>query len=197
MNDYYSNLKQAFEIETDAIEKALKQIDKEQFNKALELLFNAKRIGSSGCGHSGIICMHFAHLMRCIGLTSSFLSPAEALHGAIGFLKENDVIILASRGGKTKELLPIIEVCKKEKIKIIGITENLDSEIAKNSDAVIKMHVTRETDKWNSQGTTSSTVLAVIFHALQSALIEMTGFKNEQFAVIHPHGAVGERLNKK
>lgn len=197
MKDYTNSLTQAFEIEADAICKALEQIDKEQFNKALELLFNAKRIGSSGCGHSGIISMHFAHLMRCIGLTASFLSPAEALHGAIGFLREGDVIVLSSRGGKTKELLPIIDVCKKENIKIIGITENLDSEIARNSDAVIKMSVTRETDKWNSQGTTSSTVLAVIFHALQSALIEMTGFKNEQFAVIHPHGAVGERLNKK
>ncbi len=195
--DIKSILNQTFDIEADAINQALKNIDEKEFEKALNLLYNAQRIGSSGCGHSGIICMHFAHLMRCIGLTASFLSPAEALHGAIGFLRENDVIVLASRGGKTKELLPIIDVCKKEKIKIIGITENLDSEIAKNSDAVIKMHVTRETDKYNSQGTTSSTVLAVIFHALQSALIEMTGFKNEQFAVIHPHGAVGERLNKK
>ena len=197
MIDFKAVLNQTFDIEADAIAQALKQIDQAEFEKALDILYNAKRIGCSGCGHSGIICMHFAHLMRCINLTAAFLSPAEALHGAIGFLKEGDVIVLASRGGKTKELLPIIDVCKKEKIKIIGITENLDSEIAKSSDAVIKMSITRETDKWNSQGTTSSTVLAVIFHALQSALIEMTGFKNEQFAVIHPHGAVGERLNKK
>jgi D-arabinose 5-phosphate isomerase GutQ len=62
---------------------------------------------------------------------------------------------------------------------------------------VLKQYVNRETDKYNSQGTTSSTALCVIFHALQTALIEETGYKNEQFAVIHPGGAVGERLNKK
>ena len=193
---YLSSLNQTFAIEADAIAQAAQRIDGEQFDKAVDLLYNAERIGASGCGHSGIICTHFAHLMRCIGFTAAFLSPAEALHGAIGFLKRNDVIVLASRGGKTKELLPIIEVCKKKEIKIIGITENTDSEIAKSADAVIKMFVTRETDKNNSQGTTSSTVLAVIFHALQAALIEKTGFDNEDFAVIHPNGAVGERLNK-
>ena len=105
-------------------------------------------------------------------------------------------MVLASRGGKTKELLPIIDICKKKNVKIIAITENLLSPLAENADVVLKQHVNRETDKYNCQGTTSSTALAVIFHVLQTALIEETGFKNEQFAAIHPGGAVGERLNK-
>ena len=164
--------------------------------KAVELLKNAPRIGTAGCGHSGIICQHFAHLMCCIELSARFISPAEAVHGATGYLKKDDVMVFASRGGKTKELLPILDICKAKGVKVITITENLESPLAEGADVVLKQYVNRETDKYNSQGTTSSTSLAVIFHLLQTALIEETDYKNEQFALIHPGGAVGERLNK-
>ena len=105
-------------------------------------------------------------------------------------------MIFASRGGKTKELLPILDICKKKGVNIITITENTDSPLAKEADVVLKQYVNKETDKYNSQGTTSSTSLAVIFHVLQTIIIEETGYVNEQFALIHPGGAVGERLNK-
>jgi D-arabinose 5-phosphate isomerase GutQ len=105
-------------------------------------------------------------------------------------------MVLASRGRKTKELLTLVDICKKKGIKIITITENMESPLATEADVVLKQYVNRETDKYNCQGTTSSTSLAVIFHVLQTMLIEETNFQNEQFAVVHPHGAVGERLNK-
>lgn len=139
--------------------------------------------------------MHFAHLMCCIELSARFISPAEAVHGASGFLKEGDVIVLASRGGQTSELLPIMEICKDKKVHIIAITENMESSLAKGSQVVLKMRVDREADKFNSQGTTSFVVLSGIFDALQAALIEETDFQNEQFAKIHPAGAVGKKLN--
>ena len=90
-----------------------------------------------------------------------------------------------------------MDICKKKGVKIVTITENTESELACGADVVLKQHVNRETDRYNAQGTTSTTSLGVIFHLLQTALIEETGYKNEQFAVIHPGGAVGERLNKK
>ena len=80
---------------------------------------------------------------------------------------------------------------------MIAINEKLESPLALGADVVLKQYVNHETDKYNCQGTTSSTALAVIFHVLQTALIEKTGFQNEQFALVHPGGAVGERLNKK
>ena len=190
-------VKAVYEIESECINKMADYFDETAFDMAVELLKNAERIGSTGCGHSGIICQHFAHLMCCIERPARFISPAEAVHGATGFLKENDVCVFASRGGKTKELMPILDICKSKGVKIIAITENMDSQLAINADVVLKQYVNRETDKYNSQGTTSSTSLAVIFHLLQTALIEETGYKNEQFAVIHPGGAVGERLNGK
>lgn len=190
-------VKKAYEIESQCIAEMLNYLDEEQFSKAVELLKNAVRIGTCGCGHSGIICQHMAHLMCCIERPARFISPAEAVHGASGYLQEGDVMIFASRGGKTKELLPIMDICKVKGVKIISVTENMESPLAQGADVVLKQYVNRETDKWNSQGTTSSTALCMVFHALQTALIEETGFQNEQFALIHPGGAVGERLNKK
>ena len=189
--------KEAYEIEETCIREMKDYFDAEQFAKAVELLANAPRIGTSGCGHSGIICQHMAHLMCCIERPARFVSPAEAVHGATGFLQKGDVMIFASRGGKTKELLPIVDICKAKGVSIITVTENMESPLAQAADVVLKQHVNRETDKWNAQGTTSTTALCMIFHALQAALIEETGYQAEQFALIHPGGAVGERLNNK
>lgn len=188
--------KDAYRIESECIEKMLDYFDEQAFSKAVELLKSAVRIGASGSGHSGIMCRHFAHLMCCIERPARFISPAEAVHGATGFLQKGDAMVFASRGGATKELIPILDICKAKGVHIISITENIKSTLANNADVVLRQYVNRETDKYNSQGTTSSTALCVIFHALQAALIEETGYKNEQFALIHPGGAVGERLNK-
>jgi len=187
--------RQAFHIESNAIAAALGSIPEADFMRAVEVLSRAERIASSGCGHSGIACMHFAHLMCCIERPARFISPAEAVHGATGYLKRNDVMLLASRGGKTKELLPILDICHAKGVTIIAVTENRASPLAEGADIVIPLSITREVDRYNSQGTTSFTVLSALFDAMQSALIEMTDYQNESFALIHPGGAVGERLN--
>lgn len=191
----WQQAQEAFTIEAESLRAALLHIDPNEFGRAVDALKAAPRIAASGCGHSGIACQHFAHLMCCIERPARFISPAEAVHGATGFVQAGDVMLLASRGGKTAELLPILQICKKKGAIVIGVTENMDSPLAKDSDIAIKMHVEKETDKYNSQGTTSFCVLNAIFDALQTALIEETGYKNEQFALIHPGGAVGERLN--
>lgn len=188
--------KQAYITESECIREMAAYFDEEIYSKAVELLKNAPRIGTCGCGHSGIICQHFAHLLCCIDQPARFISPAEAVHGATGFLQTGDVMVFASRGGKTKELLPIVDICKRKGVHIITVTENMESPLAQAADVVLKQYVNRETDKYNCQGTTSSTSLCVIFHVLQTALIEETDFRNEQFALVHPGGAVGERLNK-
>ena len=189
-------LENAYQIEADAIRHALGGIKQKDFLRAVSVLANAPRIAASGCGHSGICCQHFAHLMCCIERPARFISPAEAVHGASGFLQAGDVMLLASRGGKTAELLPILSICKQKSVIVIAATENLDSPLAKGADIVLQTLVTREVDRFNAQGTTSFAVLSVLFDALQAALIEETGFVNEQFALIHPGGAVGERLNR-
>lgn len=185
----------AFTIESDSILATRDAMDLDAFSKAVDALCNAPRIGTTGCGHSGIACMHFAHSLCCVERPARFLSPAEAVHGASGFLQSGDVLVWASRGGKTDELFSILDICHAKKVTVIGITENLSSPLAAKSHIVIPMKVTTETDRYNSQGTSSFTALSAVFDALQTAIVEETGYKNEQFALIHPGGAVGKRLN--
>ncbi|MBR2479484.1 MAG: SIS domain-containing protein [Clostridia bacterium] len=186
----------AFDIESESIMATKEVISSEEFVKAVEVLSNAERIGASGCGHSGIACQHFAHLMCCVERPARFVSPAEAVHGGLGFIQKGDVMLLVSRGGKTDELMPIADICRGKGATLIAVTENTESPLAEKSDIVLAMKVTRECDRYNCQGTTSFAVTNAIFDALQTAVIEYTGFKNEKFAVIHPGGAVGKRLNK-
>ena len=82
------------------------------------MLAKAERIGCSGCGHSGIACAHFAHLLCCIERPARFLSPSDAVHGGLGFLQKEDVLVVASRGGKTEELLPIEQIAGKKGRKL-------------------------------------------------------------------------------
>lgn len=185
----------AFDIESNSILATRDAMDLDAFSKAVDVLCCAPRIGTTGCGHSGIACMHFAHSLCCVERPARFLSPAEAAHGASGFLQAGDVLVWASRGGKTDELFSILDICHAKKVTVLGITENLSSPLAAKSHIVIPMKVTAETDRYNSQGTSSFTALAAVFDALQTAIIEETGYKNEQFALIHPGGAVGKRLN--
>jgi len=189
--------RRAFEIEAACLAEAFSHIDPDSFASAVEELAAAPRIAASGCGHTGIACRHFVHLMCCIERPARFIAPSEAVHGALGYIQPQDVMLLASRGGKTSELLPIKEICKKKGATLIIVTENADSPLADGADVLLQMYVNRETDRYNSQGTTSNTMLNALFDALQAALIEELDFKENSFALVHPGGAVGERLNPK
>ncbi len=187
----------AFLLEAEEIRRAREVMDWDAFDKAVQVLAKAERIGTAGCGHSGICCTHFAHSLCCIERPARFVSPAEAVHGAMGFIQKGDVMVLASRGGKTAELIPIMNIAKTKGATVISVTEKMDSPLALGADIVLPMRVEKETDKYNSQSTSSFVALSAVFDALQTALIEETGYVNEQFALIHPGGAVGERLNQK
>ena len=197
MKSYIETGLNAFATESESILATAKSIDPTEFERAVEALATAERIGAAGCGHSGIACQHFTHLMCCIDRPARFIYPSEAVHGGLGYVQKGDVFLWASRGGKTDELIAIVDVAKKKGATIIGVTENTASPLASVSDIVLKMAVTKECDKYNCQGTTSFAVTVAIFDALQAAVLERTDYSNETFALIHPGGAVGKRLNNK
>jgi len=185
----------AFATEAESLAETAKVLDPVEFEKAVEALSKAERIGAAGCGHSLICCEHFTHLMNCIERPAITLSPAQALHGELGFIQKGDVMLFVSRGGKTDELVKMLGTCKAKGATIITVTENPGSILAESADIVLLMKVTKETDRYNCQGTTSFAVTSAIFDALQCAVLENTGFTNDKFAAIHPGGAVGKRLN--
>ena len=98
---YTRCLKETFAIEAECLREGAAAVDMDEFEKAVKLLAEAPKIGASGCGHSGIACRDFAHLMCCIERPARFISPAEAVHGATGFLEKGDAMLFLSRGGKT------------------------------------------------------------------------------------------------
>jgi D-arabinose 5-phosphate isomerase GutQ len=187
----------SLEIEQEAVANVAKNLDIEAFGKAIDALANCDRIMTCASGSSGIAAKKFAHSLCCIERGAMFMPPSEAVHGGLGALKKEDVMVMVSRGGKTAELLPIISVCNKKGATLIAVTENYDSPLAKCADIVLPLKIARESDKYNMMATSSYIATIALFDALLAGLIEETGYQKEQFALIHPGGAVGEMLNKK
>ena len=188
--------KESIAIEAKAIADIAGYLDEESFYEAVKALATAPRITTCASGSSGIAAKKFAHSLCCIERGAQFLSPAEAVHGGMGCMKKGDVVVMVSRGGKTAELLPIIDVCNKKGVTLIGITENLNSILAQKSQIVVPMKIERESDCLNVMATTSYVVTIAIFDAMLNALMVMTDYTLQQFALIHPGGAVGDRLNQ-
>ena len=187
--------KKSLKIESKAISDIIEYLDEESFIKAVEILSSCPKIITCASGTSGIAAKKFAHSLCCIERNAQFLSPAEAVHGGLGCVKKGDAVVMVSRGGKTSELFPIIDVVNKKGAILIGITENLNSPLAEKAQLVVPMKVEKESDILNIMATTSFVVTIAIFDALLSAIMEMTGYKLDQFALIHPGGAVGNQLN--
>ena len=182
-------------IESKAVSDIIDYLDKESFLKAVEVLSRCPKIITCASGSSGIAAKKFAHSLCCVERNAQFLSPAEAIHGGMGCMKKGDAVVMVSRGGKTAELLPIIEVCNKKEVILIGVTENPDAPLAKNSQIVIPLKIEKESDGLNVMATASFVATIAIFDAMLACIMEITGYSLEQFALIHPGGAVGNRLN--
>jgi len=188
--------KESLKIESKAISDILDYLDEKQFSRAVDVLSSCSKIITCASGTSGIAARKFAHSLCCIERNAQFLSPAEAVHGGLGCVKKGDAVIIVSRGGKTAELLPIIDVCYKKEAIIFGVTENLKSPLAEKASIILPLKIERESDKYNVMGTASFITMVAIFDALLVAIMEETDYQLEQFSLIHPGGAVGERLNK-
>jgi D-arabinose 5-phosphate isomerase GutQ len=192
----YGNALESLSIESAAITNIAGYLDKKAFGDAVDALSACDNVITCASGSSGIAAKKFAHTLCCIERSGYFLSPAEAVHGGLGCVKKNDAVVMVSRGGKTAELLPIISVVKTKGAKLIAVTENLDSPLAKAADILIPMKIERESDPCNVMATASFIATVALFDAMIAAIMEETGYRLEQFALIHPGGAVGERLNK-
>jgi D-arabinose 5-phosphate isomerase GutQ len=186
---------ESLRIESKAISDIIGYLDTGRLYEAVTVLSNCPKIVTCASGSSGIAAKKFSHSLCCIERNAQFLSPAEAVHGGLGCIKKGDAVVMVSRGGKTVELLPVIDVCNKKEATLIGITENLNSPLAEKSQIVVPMKIERESDPLNIMATSSFVVTIAIFDAMLAAIMIKTGYQLEQFALIHPGGAVGIKLN--
>jgi D-arabinose 5-phosphate isomerase GutQ len=170
-------------------------IDRAAIAACVRLIGECKgRIVTAGLGTSGVAARKIAHSLSCIERPAFYLSAGDAVHGALGAVQPGDVAVLISKGGATGELLALLPGLRSKGVPIIGVTEKADSPLASASTVVIRVAVAREADEFNMLATTSTMTVVAVFDAICIALMTYTGFTREQFGVIHPGGAVGERL---
>lgn len=186
--------KEVLEIEACAI-KALKSRIGSNFEKTLNLILKTKgRVVVSGMGKTGIIGQKFSATLASTGTPSLFLHTAEAIHGDLGKVTGDDVVIIISNSGSTEEMKQLLPLLKKIGSKIIALTGNKGSILAKYSDVVLDVSVKKEACPLGLAPTASTTATLAMADALAICLLEQKGFKEKDFAFYHPGGALGRRL---
>ena len=182
--------------EIEAIEE-LKNLLDENLSKALDLIENAKgRTILTGMGKSGHIAKKIAASLASTGTPSFFMHPAEASHGDLGMVTEDDVVIAISNSGESRELIDILNYSKRFGIKLIAITKNPDSSLGKAGDIVLKLPTSKEACPLGLAPTSSTTATLVLGDVITVGMIERKGFSKAQFNQRHPGGKLGSILQK-
>ncbi len=197
MNDIQSILsiaKRTLEIESEAIGNLTNLLD-EQFAQAVQYILESRgRVVVSGVGKSAIIASKIVATFNSTGTPAIFMHAADAIHGDLGTIQENDIVICISKSGNTPEIKALLPLIKIGKNKLIGITGNMDSVLAKQADYVLNTYVEKEACPNNLAPTTSTSAQMAMGDALAICLLELKGFSSADFAKYHPGGALGKKL---
>ena len=185
---------QVVENESDAIKRIIPQLD-HNFNEVVRLMLeNEGNIVFSGIGKSAIIAQKIAATMNSTGTSSVFMHAADAIHGDLGIIRENDLVVLLSKSGETPEIKVLVPLIKLRGNKIIAIVGNRDSYLAHQADYVLDVTVANEGYPDNPAPTCSTTAQLVMGDALAICLMQCRGFSSDDFAKFHPGGALGKQL---
>jgi arabinose-5-phosphate isomerase len=186
--------KEVIRKEAKAIALLEKKID-ENFVRAVELISKCKgRVIVTGIGKSGIIGKKIAATLTSTGTAAFFLHPAEGIHGDLGMVRKNDVVIAITKSGGTDEVYQLIPLFERLGVPIISLTGSPNSPVAEKSDVVIDVSVEREACPNNLIPTSSTTAALVMGDALAIALLDQRNFSSEDFALLHPGGHLGRKL---
>ncbi len=186
--------KRVLDIEARAVEQLAHRLD-ESFTEALRIILGCRgRIVVSGIGKSGHVARKLASTMASTGTPAFFVHPAEASHGDLGMITHEDVLIALSNSGESGELLVIVPIIKREGAKLIAITGNPQSSLAKDADVHLDASVTEEACPLGLAPTASTTAALALGDALAVALLEARGFNEKDFARSHPGGRLGRQL---
>ena len=181
--------------ERRALDVMYGQMDENEFLKTLDYILKSNLVVLSACGSSGFAAKKFAHSLCCVECPAKFVPPSEAVHGGMGALKRDNLLILVSKGGKTDELIPLVSIAKSKGAKIALVTANRYSELAKSADAVLLLPDIPESDVYGVMSTASFAATIAIFDALMMGIMEEKDYALSDFALIHPGGAVGKKIN--
>lgn len=194
MTDMLDTARRVLQVEADAIVAMAQRLD-ERFVAAVELiLFCQGRVVITGMGKSGLICQKIAATMASTGTPALFLHPAEGIHGDLGMLMKGDVVIAVSNSGNTEEIVRILPVIKRMGLPLIAMAGHPESALARAADVLLNVSVREEACPLGLAPTASTTATLAMGDALAVALLERRGFREEDFALFHPGGALGKKL---
>lgn len=192
--DLLSFARETISNEAKAV-KNLRDLLTDEFASAVDEIYNAKgRVIITGIGKSAIIAQKIVATMNSTGTPAIFMHAADAIHGDLGTIQDDDVVICISKSGNTPEIKVLVPLIKSFKNKLIAITGNMTSFLAKNADYVLNTTIEKEACPNNLAPTTSTTAQMVIGDALAICLVKIKGFSSKDFAKYHPGGALGKRL---
>ena len=186
--------KSVIRIESEAVINLMDSINN-NFVNAVKMIFTAGgRVVFTGMGKSGIIARKIVATLNSTGTPSTYLHPTDALHGDLGMVRKDDVVIIVSKSGNTEELFDLMIMLKRMEVKIIGMLAMPDSKLGEQCDIVLNVFVKEEACPHDLAPTSSTTAALVMGDALAIALLEMKGFTAEDFAMLHPGGSLGKKL---
>ena len=195
--NYIAKAKEVLDIEIEGL-RLVRDSLSESFSRAIEVLLDRLQRGGkvvvSGVGKNLPIGRKIAATLTSTGCPAVFLHPAEAMHGDLGILQKNDVLLALSYSGETEELVQLIPLIKRAGIPIIALVGSQETAIARDSDIVICVAVEREACPFNMAPTASTTATLAVGDALAMVLLEARGFRKEDFAKLHPGGTIGRTL---
>ncbi|MEM6892337.1 MAG: KpsF/GutQ family sugar-phosphate isomerase [Bacteroidota bacterium] len=193
-NSILATAKRTLETESKAIANLISALD-DSFADAVQHIYDAQgRVVISGVGKSAIIASKMVATFNSTGTPAIFMHAADAIHGDLGTIQKNDIVIFLSKSGNTAEIKALIPLIKSGKNKLIGITGNMDSILAKQSDFVLNTFVEKEACPNNLAPTTSTSAQLAMGDALAICLLELRDFSADDFAKFHPGGALGKKL---
>jgi arabinose-5-phosphate isomerase len=185
-------------MEAQAIEQTATCLDPEQIDRVVDLLSNCRgKVVLLGIGKSGIIAQKIAATMTSTGTPALYLHPSDAVHGGIGIINAEDVVVVLSNSGETDEVIALLPYLKHRGVPLIALVGNLNSTLAQRADAVLDASVSEEACPLNLAPTTSTTVALALGDALALTLMQAKGLTPDEFAVNHPGGRLGKRLTLK
>ncbi|HIE11622.1 MAG TPA: KpsF/GutQ family sugar-phosphate isomerase, partial [Kiritimatiellae bacterium] len=194
---YLDRAREVFDIETEALARVRDRLG-EEFSRTVTLMLEALSRGGkiiiTGIGKNLPVGQKIAATLTSTGAPAVFLHPLEAMHGDLGIVARGDVVLALSYTGETEELATLLPILKRSGARIVAVTGNPQSTLASHSDLVLDVRVDREACPFNMAPTASTTAILALGDALAMVLLEARGFRREDYALLHPGGAIGRTL---
>ncbi|MCG4660744.1 SIS domain-containing protein [[Clostridium] innocuum] len=191
-----NDIKYVIDAESNELKKITESLDYDAVSTLIDRIQNVKgNIFITGCGTSAMAAKKIVHTMQVVNQKVFYLNPSDAVHGGIGAIGKDDIVIMISKGGSTNELCSFLENLKSKGAFIVYVGENGNSTIGKSADLFLKVKIEKEPDEYNMLATASTLAVISVFDAIAIYLEKNSAFSQKIFLENHPSGDVGDRLN--